>query len=77
MGKVGERTIFVVVKADSSLGELMTVETVDATADEIEDAPPAVDKLTMMTLADGTIAAAAAVAVVGSTKGVERCRRLK
>ena len=77
MGKVGERTIFVVVKADSSLGELMTVETVDATADEIEDAPPAVDKLTMMALADGTIAAAAAVAVVGSRKVVEKCRRLK
>ena len=77
MGKVGERTIFVVVKADSFLSELMTVEAVGATVDGIEDVPSAVDKLTMMALADGTIAAAAAVAVVGSRKGVERCRRLK
>ena len=72
MGKVGERIIFVVVKADSFFGELMAVERIGVTVEGIEDVTPAVGKLMTMVLADGAAAAAAAAAVVVSRKGVER-----
>ena len=66
MGKVGERIIFAVVKADSFFGELMAVERIGAMVEGIEDVTPAVGKLMTMVLADG------AAAVVVSRKGVER-----